>query len=196
MKLAKRNIVNVADPEPTDEFSLEGRNDHEISVRDRASGHVYKFAINGAGLAPEPTIVANPETPAVAESLKAAARRAALEYVEASSRMGPRPPDGWMPADGWMSGDDASNQVVIQQAETARRRFIFGEARGQAGAFGGAAGTLSGVAAEAKAGDLSSPPDIEAIIPPQARGGSQFAPAARSCFTWASTLWPSVETRA
>jgi hypothetical protein len=44
---------------------------------------------------------------------------------------------------------------------------VFGEARVQAGAFGGAA-------AEAKAGDLSSPPDTGAIIPPQASGGSQF----------------------
>jgi hypothetical protein len=91
------------------------------------------------------------------------------------------------PASPFVTGpDDASNQVVIQQTETARRRFIdiinsepsartvFGEARGQAGAFGSAAGTLSGVAAEAKAGDLSSPPDTGAIIPAQASGGSQF----------------------
>src|SRR5208282_2041751 len=53
-------------------------------------------------------------------------------------------------------------------------RTVFGEARGQAGAFGRAAGTLSGVAAQAKAGDLSSSPDTEAIIPQQASGGSQF----------------------
>ena len=73
--------LNRAKKDWLDEFSLEDRSDREISVRHRASGHVYRFMINGAGL-PEPTILPNPETIVVAESLKVAARRAALEHIE------------------------------------------------------------------------------------------------------------------
>jgi hypothetical protein len=130
------------------------------------------------GLESERMIVPKPETTVVAEPLKA---EAGPEYIEASSRMGPRPPDGWppLPPDGWMPADDASNQVVIQAAETARRRFFDIINSPIAAPL-----TLSGTTPVVVQNAVKSPaaasatllgtPDTGAIIPPQASGGSQF----------------------
>jgi len=44
----------VVDPELPDEFALEDRNDREISVRHRASGHLYLLVRAHAGLTSKP----------------------------------------------------------------------------------------------------------------------------------------------